>query len=396
MHAHQGGPGVSGVPLDPRPALRRHPEHDCRTLARPAPHRRQPGGGAGQGCQQEPRRHRITGRRDRASSGCARLGSKAACSENRVSGRRRTGLSIPAERGGGSPASVSSTTIRSATGGAVYLGPDRPNVRGPSDHPASGSESLPGPVHDRPGDPRQAQIACSRSCVGRSRAGTSPPSSTARCSYSSRPPGPSWASRSPRRRAHARPRAASRPAPDAAARTYEKRIRFETDRQSRHVPNAIKRAVWQRDQGQCAFVGTTGNRCAEQNFLEFHHIQPFASGGAATVGNISLRCRRHNVFEAELVFGPRGPSTVSEMREVYQAGGADQAHDPRRHRGPGTTLQPHERRASHGTREASMPSDTGSLSRSVRSLRRRNQRTCSSLRRSLARGRRQCRDLSGA
>lgn len=40
--------------------------------------------------------------------------------------------------------------------------------------------------------------ACSRSCVGRSRAGTSPPSSTARCSYSSRPPGPSWDFRSPR------------------------------------------------------------------------------------------------------------------------------------------------------------------------------------------------------
>jgi len=43
-------------------------------------------------------------------------------------------------------------------------------------------------------------------------------------------------------------------------------------------------------------------------------------GGAATAGNISLRCRRHNALEAEMVFGPRGPSTVSEMREVYQGG----------------------------------------------------------------------------
>ena len=110
------------------------------------------------------------------------------------------------------------------------------------------------------------------------------------------------------------------PASDAAAPTYETRIRFETYKPSRHVPNAVRSAVWQRDQGQCAFVGTTGHRCAERNFLEFHHIQPYALGGAASAGNISLRCRRHNALEAEMVFGPRGPSTVSEMREVYQGG----------------------------------------------------------------------------
>jgi hypothetical protein len=32
---------------------------------------------------------------------------------------------------------------------------------------------------------------------------------------------------------------------------------------------------------------------------------PFARGGSATVENISLRCRRHNQYEAELVFGAR-------------------------------------------------------------------------------------------
>jgi hypothetical protein len=120
-------------------------------------------------------------------------------------------------------------------------------------------------------------------------------------------------------RAHARPRATSKPAPPATARNYETRIRFETDKPSRNVPNAVKCAVWQRDQGQCAFVGPTGHRCGERNFLEFHHIHPYGLGGTTTVGNISLRCRRHNTFEAELVFGPRDPSTVSEMREVYQA-----------------------------------------------------------------------------
>jgi 5-methylcytosine-specific restriction endonuclease McrA len=89
----------------------------------------------------------------------------------------------------------------------------------------------------------------------------------------------------------------------------------------RHIPNAVKRAVWQRDGGQCAFVvGRTGRRCSERIFLEFHHIHPHALDGPATVENISLRCRRHNQYEAELIFGPRDPSTVSEARESYSSG----------------------------------------------------------------------------
>jgi hypothetical protein len=89
-------------------------------------------------------------------------------------------------------------------------------------------------------------------------------------------------------------------------------IRPKTDRnpaaagrQSRHIPQAVKRTVWQRDAAQCAFRSHDGRRCAERSFLEFHHVQPHANGGPATAANISLRCRRHNQYEAELVFGPR-------------------------------------------------------------------------------------------
>ena len=74
---------------------------------------------------------------------------------------------------------------------------------------------------------------------------------------------------------------------------------------SRHIPNEVKREVWQRDAGRCAFVSDGGLRCSERNFLELHHIHPFALDGPATVGNVSLRCRRHNQYEAELVFGSR-------------------------------------------------------------------------------------------
>jgi len=109
------------------------------------------------------------------------------------------------------------------------------------------------------------------------------------------------------------------PDPNGPDRAYETRIRLETDKHpSRHIPNAVRRAVWRRDEGQCAFVATTGRRCSERNFLEFHHIQPYALEGPATVGNISIRCRRHNAYEAELIFGPRGPSTVGELRVLSE------------------------------------------------------------------------------
>ena len=67
---------------------------------------------------------------------------------------------------------------------------------------------------------------------------------------------------------------------------------------SRHIPPAVKREVWARDQSQCAFVGPVG-RCTERGFLEYHHVVPFADGGEATAFNIELRCRAHNVFEDE-------------------------------------------------------------------------------------------------
>src|SRR5690606_27918763 len=67
---------------------------------------------------------------------------------------------------------------------------------------------------------------------------------------------------------------------------------------SRTIPAAVRRAVWARDKGRCAFVGTQG-RCTETGFLEFHHVRPFAAGGQAVVENIELRCRAHNQYEAQ-------------------------------------------------------------------------------------------------
>ena len=71
---------------------------------------------------------------------------------------------------------------------------------------------------------------------------------------------------------------------------------------SRHIPAAVRREVWRRDGGRCAFVGTRG-RCNDRGFLEFHHVVPFAAGGAPDASNIELRCRAHNQYEAHLFFG---------------------------------------------------------------------------------------------
>jgi hypothetical protein len=72
---------------------------------------------------------------------------------------------------------------------------------------------------------------------------------------------------------------------------------------SRYIPAAVRRTVWERDAGQCTFVGAQG-RCTERGFLEFHHVVPFAAGGEASAGNLTLRCRPHNQGEAEEFFGP--------------------------------------------------------------------------------------------
>jgi hypothetical protein len=100
------------------------------------------------------------------------------------------------------------------------------------------------------------------------------------------------------------------------AATEKPRSSRATTASSRHIPAAVRRAVWQRDGARCAFRGTQG-RCRETSWLEFHHVRPFAAGGDAAIHNIELRCRAHNVYEADQYFGPREslfPSEVSQSR----------------------------------------------------------------------------------
>lgn len=65
----------------------------------------------------------------------------------------------------------------------------------------------------------------------------------------------------------------------------------------RYIPASVKREVWRRDQGRCAFAAPDGRRCGSEHGVEFHHVQPYAVGGEATPANIEMRCRAHNGFE---------------------------------------------------------------------------------------------------
>jgi 5-methylcytosine-specific restriction endonuclease McrA len=82
---------------------------------------------------------------------------------------------------------------------------------------------------------------------------------------------------------------------------------------SRHVPASMRRQVWSRDQGRCAFIGARV-RCAETRGLEFHHLTPFARGGPTSVENLALRCRVHNTYESERAFSAKAPVPVQGAR----------------------------------------------------------------------------------
>jgi hypothetical protein len=73
---------------------------------------------------------------------------------------------------------------------------------------------------------------------------------------------------------------------------------------TRHIPKAVQREVWQRDNGRCAFIASNGRRCSSQHNLQFDHYPvPFARGGPTTVDNLRLLCAKHNRYTAEQLYG---------------------------------------------------------------------------------------------
>ena len=71
----------------------------------------------------------------------------------------------------------------------------------------------------------------------------------------------------------------------------------------RHVPAAVRRAVFERDEGRCTYTAASGQRCRETRHLELHHVHAFSRQGEHTNENLTLRCRAHNALAAESDFG---------------------------------------------------------------------------------------------
>jgi len=66
------------------------------------------------------------------------------------------------------------------------------------------------------------------------------------------------------------------------------------ERPSRSIPQKIRSEVYQRYGGKCA-------QCSAREYLEFDHVIPVALGGANTVGNLQLLCRRCNLAKSDRI-----------------------------------------------------------------------------------------------
>ncbi len=98
----------------------------------------------------------------------------------------------------------------------------------------------------------------------------------------------------------------------------------DTSPGSRYVSAPVKRFVYERDGGQCTYVGKDGRRCTARKDLEYHHHDPHGRGGDRSANNISLKCTTHNQLQAERDFGKevmepyrRSDDRVSEPSPVY-------------------------------------------------------------------------------
>ena len=71
------------------------------------------------------------------------------------------------------------------------------------------------------------------------------------------------------------------------------------------IPAAVKRAVWERDEGRCSWPLDGGGVCGSTHRLELDHIVPWARWGGETVANLRVVCDAHNALAARREFGAR-------------------------------------------------------------------------------------------
>ena len=119
------------------------------------------------------------------------------------------------------------------------------------------------------------------------------------------------------------------------AETSAPRSKAPTDNPSRHIPAAIRRAVWKRDASRCTYVSAGGRRCSSSEFIEFDHAEAWTWTRAHPLDGITLQCRAHNQLRARIDFGEqhmarfrRTGSKSSSLRPSDEVVAIDISHGP--------------------------------------------------------------------
>jgi len=81
---------------------------------------------------------------------------------------------------------------------------------------------------------------------------------------------------------------------DTLVKIAKRQLVVKNTEPSRHIPQDVKNAVWQRDGGKCTQCGST-------SYLEFDHIIPHTKGGANTIANVQLLCRNCNLKKSDRI-----------------------------------------------------------------------------------------------
>jgi 5-methylcytosine-specific restriction endonuclease McrA len=106
------------------------------------------------------------------------------------------------------------------------------------------------------------------------------------------------------------PAAAAQPTPATTSPSTSHSIATEPPRHRRDgpreaIPASVRRAVWARDQGRCAWPLDSGGVCGSTHQLELDHIDPWARWGEPTKANLRVVCHSHNAMAARRAFGAR-------------------------------------------------------------------------------------------
>ena len=77
-----------------------------------------------------------------------------------------------------------------------------------------------------------------------------------------------------------------------------------------------KHQVFARDEGQCTFRDPAGKRCADQKWIDLHHIQPVSCGGSNDPSNLTTLCSYHHDLAHQLSLPVDGQVNWLRSRNV--------------------------------------------------------------------------------